>query len=134
MERKLAGGGIGGGGREERCRGYKTSAKGQHRNRCIGSEGMKRLGAGGRVSGGWLRQAGSNALGRKKGCVQYVWTIVVHEPSGLEPFEPGDATSRAGSSPLATCLLAARTGVHEPTRVSWRLKPAQTGVHEPTRL
>jgi len=30
---------------------------------------MKRLGAGGRVSGGWLRQGGSNASGRKKGCV-----------------------------------------------------------------
>jgi len=37
MERKLGGGGIGGGGREERCRGCKTSAKGQHGNRCIGS-------------------------------------------------------------------------------------------------
>jgi len=64
MERKLAGRGIGGGGREEGCRGGKTSAKGQHGNGCIGSEGMKRLGAGGRVSGGWLRQGGSNASGR----------------------------------------------------------------------
>jgi len=48
---------------------------------------------------------------------------VVHEPSGLEPdssrawLEPGGATSRAGSSLLATGLLAARTGVHEPTRL-----------------
>jgi len=63
MERKLAGGSIGGGGREERCRGRKTSAKGQHGNRCFGSEGMKRLGAGGRVSRGCLRQGGSNASG-----------------------------------------------------------------------
>jgi len=54
MERKLAGRGIGGGGREERCRRRKTSAKGQHGNECIGSEGIKRLGAEGRVSGGWL--------------------------------------------------------------------------------
>jgi len=53
-----------GGGQKERCRGCKTSTKGQHANRCIGSEGMKRLGAGGRVSGGWLRQGGSNASGR----------------------------------------------------------------------
>ena len=66
MERKLAGGGIRGGGREERCRGRKTSAKEQHGNGCIGSEGMKRLGAGGRVSGEWLRQGGSNASGRKR--------------------------------------------------------------------
>jgi len=64
MERKLAGGGIGGGGREEKCHGHKTSAKGQHGNGCIGSEGMKRLGTGGRASGGWLRQVGSNASGR----------------------------------------------------------------------
>jgi len=63
MERKLAGGCIGGGGQKERCRGRKTSAKGQHGNGCIGSEGMKRLGAGGRVSAGWLRQVGSNASG-----------------------------------------------------------------------
>ena len=40
--------------------------KGLHGNRCIGSEGMKRLGAGGRVSGGWLRQGGSNASGRQR--------------------------------------------------------------------
>ena len=45
---------------------------------------------------------------------------VVHEPSGLES--------------LGIQLLAARTGVHEPTRAPWRLEPAQTGVHEPTRL
>ena len=75
MERKLAGGGIGGGGREERCRSRRTSAKGQHGNGCIGSAGIKRLGAGGRVSGGWLRQEGSNALGRKSGRVQCVWTL-----------------------------------------------------------
>jgi len=74
MERKLAGGGIGGIGREETCSGHKMSAKGQHGNTCIGSEGMKslRLGAGGRVSGGWLPQGGSNASGCKKGRVQYV--------------------------------------------------------------
>ena len=79
-ERKLGGGGIGGGGREERCRGRNTSAKGQHVNRCIGSEAMKRLGAGGRVSGEWLRQGGSNASGRKKGHVQCGWTLTC--PSG----------------------------------------------------
>ena len=81
MERELAGGGIGGGGREERCRGCKTSAQGQHGNRCIGSEGMKRLGAGGRVSGGWMRQGGSHASGRKKGrvqCVRTYWTWPFH--------------------------------------------------------
>jgi len=75
MERKLAGGGIGGGGREERCRGRKTSAKGQYGNGWIRSEGMKRLGAGSRVSGGWLRQGGSNASGREKGRVQCVRTL-----------------------------------------------------------
>jgi len=74
MEGKLAGGGIGGGGREERCRGRKMSAKGQHGNGCNGSDGMKPLGAGGRVSGGWLRQGGSNASGRKKGRIQCVRT------------------------------------------------------------
>jgi len=74
MERQLAGGRIGGGGREERCRGHKTSAKGQHGNECIGSEGMKRVGAGGRVAGGWLRKGGSNASGRKKSRVQCVLT------------------------------------------------------------
>ena len=74
MERKLAGGGLGGGGGEERSRGRKTSAKGQHGNGCIGSEGMKRLRAGGIVSGGWLRQGGSNASGRKKGRIQCVRT------------------------------------------------------------
>jgi len=62
------------GGREERCRCRKTSTKGQHGNGCIGSEGMKRLGAGGRVSGGWLRQGGSNVSRCKKGHVQCVWT------------------------------------------------------------
>jgi len=75
MERKLAGGVIGGRGRDERCRGRKTSAKGQYGNGWIGSEGMKRLGAGGRESGGWLRQGGSNASGRKKGRVQCVRTL-----------------------------------------------------------
>ena len=35
---------------------------------------MKRLGAGGRVSGGWLRQGGSNASGRKKGSVHCIRT------------------------------------------------------------
>ena len=66
MERKLAGGGIGGGGREERCRGRRTSAKWQHGNGWIGSKGMKRLGAGSSVSGVWLRQGESNASGRKR--------------------------------------------------------------------
>jgi len=74
MERKLAAGGIRGGGREERCRGCKMSAKWQHWNGCIGSEGINRLGAGGRVSGGLLRQGGSNASERKKGRVQCVRT------------------------------------------------------------
>jgi len=60
MERKPAGGRNGGGRQEERCRDRKLSAKGQHGNGCIGSEGMKRQGAGGRVSGGWLCQVGSN--------------------------------------------------------------------------
>jgi len=64
MQRKQAGGGIRGGGREERCRGRKTSAKGEDGNGSIGSEGMKRLGARGRVAGGWLRYGGSNASGR----------------------------------------------------------------------
>jgi len=54
MERKLAGRRMRGVGREERSRGCKTSTKGQHGNGCIGSKGMKRLGAGGRVPGGWL--------------------------------------------------------------------------------
>jgi len=90
MERKLAGGGIRGGGREERCRGRKTSAKGQHGNGCIGSEGMKRLGAGGRVSGGWLRQGGSNASGRKKGPVQCVRTLTCASGRiGRGPFTSG---------------------------------------------
>ena len=76
-----AGGGIGGGGREERWRGQKTFAKGQPGNGCIGSDGMKRLGAGGRVSGGWLRQGGSNAVGGKKGrvqCLRIHWTRPFH--------------------------------------------------------
>jgi len=55
-----------GGGRKERCRGRKTSGKGQHGNGSIESEGMKRLGGGGRVSGGWRRQAGSNTSGGKR--------------------------------------------------------------------
>ena len=41
MGSKLAGWRIGAGGRVERCRGRKMSAKGQHENGCIGSEGMK---------------------------------------------------------------------------------------------
>jgi len=41
MGRKLAGWRIGAGGRVERCRSCKMSAKGQHGNGCIGSEGMK---------------------------------------------------------------------------------------------
>jgi len=36
---------------------------------------MKRLGAGGGVSGGWLRQGGSNLSGSKKGRVQCVPTL-----------------------------------------------------------
>jgi len=75
MERKLAGGGIGWGGREERCRAGKKLAKGQHGHGCIGSEGMKRLGAGGRVSGRWLRQGASNESGRKKDYVQCLRTL-----------------------------------------------------------
>jgi len=66
MEKKRVGRCIRGGGRNERCRGRTTSAKGQHGNRCIVSEGMKRLGAGGRVSGGWLRQGGSNTSRHKR--------------------------------------------------------------------
>jgi len=62
-EKKAGGRGYQGGGREERCRGCKTSTKGQHVNRSIGSQGMKRLGARGRVSGRWLPQWGSNASG-----------------------------------------------------------------------
>jgi len=95
MERKLAGGGIGGGGWEERYRGRKISAKGQHGNECIGSEGMKRLGAGGKVSGVWLRQGGSNASGRKKGRVQCVRTgksasgRIGPGPFTCRPNEPG---------------------------------------------
>ena len=95
MERKLAGGGIWGGDREEKCRGRKTSAKAQHRNGCIGSEGMKRQGAGGRVTGGWLPQGGSNASGRKKGRVQCVRMLTcASRHIGRGPFtsrrnEPG---------------------------------------------
>jgi len=90
MERNMAGGGIAGGGREKRCRGGKTSAKGQHGNGCIGSEGMKRLGAGGKVSGGWLLQGGSNASGRKKGRVQCVWTLTCASGGiGRGPFTSG---------------------------------------------
>jgi len=90
MERKLAGGGIGGEGREERCRGRKKSAKGQHGNGCSGSEGMKRLGAGGGVSGGWLHQGGSNESGGKKGRVQYVQTLTcVSGRIGRGPFTSG---------------------------------------------
>ena len=48
-------------------------------------------------------------------------------------FEPGGATSPSRLESLGTQLLAARTGVDEPTRAPWRLKPARTGVHEPTR-
>jgi len=95
MEGKLAGGGIGGGGWEERCRSRKMSAKGQHGNECIGSEGMTRLGAGGRVSAGWLRQGVSNASGRKKGRIQCIRTCQsVSGHIGRSPFtsrqnEPG---------------------------------------------
>jgi len=57
---------------------------------------------------------------------------VVHEPSGLESFEPRGATSRAGSSLLATGLLAAPGGSNRGLRadstldssllaVSWRV-------------
>jgi len=66
MERMQVGGRLREGGRKKRCHVRKKSAKGQPRNGCIGSEGMKRLGAGGRVSGGWLRQEGSNASGHKR--------------------------------------------------------------------
>jgi len=66
MERMLVGGHLREGGRKNRCRVRKKSAKGQPGNVCIGSEGMKRLGAGGRVSGGRLRQGGSNASGHKR--------------------------------------------------------------------
>ena len=70
---------------------------------------------------------------------------VVNEPSRLESFKPGDASSpsrlelsldlaRANSRLLASGFLAARTGVYERTRVPWRLESARTGVHEPTRL
>ena len=72
MPRKLVGGGFGGGGREERCRSRNRSAKGPHGNRCVRSEGMKRLGPWGSVSGGLLSQWGSNVSGRKKGRVQCV--------------------------------------------------------------
>jgi len=65
-EKKAGGPAYQGGGGKETCRGHKTSTQGQHGNKCIGSKGMKRLGAGGRVSGGWLRQGGSNASGRKR--------------------------------------------------------------------
>jgi len=58
MERKRVGRRIGRGGWKERCRVCKTFAKGQHGKACIGSEGMKRLGARGRISEGWLRQGG----------------------------------------------------------------------------
>jgi len=99
METKLAGGDIGGGGREERCHGRKTSAKGEHGNRFIGSEGMKRLGAGGRVSEGWLRQGRSNASGRKKGRVQ----CVRKRKSASGPIRSGPFTSGQNEAGW-TCL------------------------------
>ena len=40
---------------------------------------------------------------------------VVHEPSRLESFEPGGASSPSRLESLGTQLLAARTGVDEPT-------------------
>ena len=46
---------------------------------------------------------------------------VVHEPSGLESFEPGGASSPSRLESLGIHLLAARTGVDEPTRAPWRL-------------
>ena len=65
-EGKLEGGGIGGAGREVRCHSGKMSAKGLHGSGWIRSDWIKRLGAGGRVSGGWLPQEGSNASGWKR--------------------------------------------------------------------
>jgi len=64
MGRNLVGGCIDGGVREARCRGRKTSPQWQHGNRRIGSEGLTRLRAGGRVSEQWMRQGESNAPGR----------------------------------------------------------------------
>jgi len=66
MVRKRAGRHIGGEGQEKRCRGGKTSANGQHGNGCIRSEKITRLGAGRRVSWGWLRHGWSNASGSKR--------------------------------------------------------------------
>ena len=90
MERKLAGECIGGGGWDETCHGRKMSAKGQHGNGCIGSEGMKPLGTGGRVSAGWLRQGGVKCVRMQKGCVQCVRMLTC--PSGRigrGPFPSG---------------------------------------------
>ena len=56
---------------------------------------MKRLGGGGRVSWGWLRQGVSNASGRKTGRVQCVRTRksasrrIRRGPFTSEPNEPG---------------------------------------------
>ena len=52
MGSKLAGGPIRGEDQEERWHTRKTSTKGQHRKGYIGSQKMKRLGTGGRISGG----------------------------------------------------------------------------------
>ena len=93
MERKLAGWGIRGRGREERCRGRTTSAKGQHGNGCFGSDGRKRRGAGGRVSGGWLRQGGGQmrqeakrAASNASGCIgRGPFTSGRNEPGRTHP-------------------------------------------------
>jgi len=51
---------------------------------------MKRLGAGGRVSGGWLRQGGSNASGCQTGRVQCVQTLTCASGRmGRGPFTSG---------------------------------------------
>jgi len=86
--KKAGGRGYRRGGREERCRGLKMSAKGQHGNGCIGSEGMKRLGTGSRVSERWLRQGGVKCVRTHKGrrpmrrdtgfCIRSHWTRPFH--------------------------------------------------------
>ena len=58
----------------------------------------------------------------------HYWGSVVHKSSGLEP---GSGLDSSRLESLGIQFLAARPGVDELTRASWRLKPAQTWLHEP---
>ena len=49
-------------------------------------------------------------------------------------LEPSSGLDSSRLKSLGIQLLAAQTGIHEPTRAPWQLKLARTWVHEPTRL